>query len=79
MPAKGEHSGSCGGAPGNEPSCPGPGAELYETGPTTGYFAAHSCTSVHVATTFVSNTPRGRPFLVGGLAHPVSLGEDLGR
>ena len=34
MPAEGEPIGSCGGAPGNEPAHPRPGAPAHETGPT---------------------------------------------
>ena len=34
MPAEGEPIGSCGGAPGNEPAYPRPGAPAHETGPT---------------------------------------------
>jgi hypothetical protein len=33
MPAEGEPIGSCGGAPGNEPAYPRPGAPAHETGP----------------------------------------------
>ena len=34
MPAEAEPIGSCGGAPGNEPAYPRPGAPAHETGPT---------------------------------------------
>ena len=34
MPAEGEPIGSCGGAPGNEPAYPRPGAPAHETDPT---------------------------------------------
>jgi hypothetical protein len=34
MPAEAEPIGSCGGAPGNEPAYPRPGAPAHETDPT---------------------------------------------
>jgi hypothetical protein len=40
MPAEGEPIGSCGGAPGNEPAYPRPGARAHETDPNTEYSVA---------------------------------------
>ena len=53
MPAKGEPSGSCGGAQGNEPACPGPGAALYETDPTFSVYVGITAETKSYATTRV--------------------------
>ena len=42
MPAEGEPIGSCGGAPGNEPAYPRPGAPAHETGPSTDTYGMSS-------------------------------------